>query len=109
MAIARALVPPKVVLADEPTGNLDGHTGADIGGLLLHLNAETNTTLVLVTHDMGFAARCDRCCARRQAAQRDQPAPDAAMRNLANLALRDLRGGRRTLWVFCACLTLGVA
>jgi putative ABC transport system ATP-binding protein len=61
VAIARALVhEPKLVLADEPTGNLDDRTGAAIGELLLHLNAETNTTLVLVTHDMAFAARCDR-------------------------------------------------
>ena len=61
VAIARALVhEPKLVLADEPTGNLDNRTGAAIGELLLHLNAETNTTLVLVTHDMAFAARCDR-------------------------------------------------
>lgn len=61
VAIARALAhEPKLVLADEPTGNLDDRTGSAIGELLLHLNAQARTTLVLVTHDMGFAARCDR-------------------------------------------------
>ena len=77
VAIARALVhEPKLVLADEPTGNLDDRTGAAIGELLLHLNAESGTTLVLVTHDMRFAAQCDRvlCLSGGRLVESDSPA-----------------------------------
>ncbi|MGM0423003.1 MAG: ABC transporter ATP-binding protein [Pseudomonadota bacterium] len=60
-ALARALVGrPKLLLADEPTGNLDGETGEKIIEQLFHLSEESGTTLVLVTHDIGLAARCDR-------------------------------------------------
>ncbi|WP_372743037.1 ABC transporter ATP-binding protein [Neptunomonas sp.] len=61
VAIARALVhKPKLVLADEPTGNLDVATGATIIELLFSLNKDTGSTLVLVTHDDQVARRCQR-------------------------------------------------
>ncbi|MGH9069405.1 MAG: ABC transporter ATP-binding protein [Acidimicrobiales bacterium] len=61
VAIARALVnDPVVVLADEPTGNLDTTTGSEIVSLLLALRAEQGTTLLVATHDPAVASRCDR-------------------------------------------------
>ncbi len=61
VAIARAfVVQPDVLFADEPTGNLDNRTGENVVELLFRMNAESGTTLVLVTHDLGLAERCDR-------------------------------------------------
>lgn len=61
VAIARALVTePKVVFADEPTGNLDQDTAKEIEQLLFQMNHELGTTLVLVTHDQKLAAQCQR-------------------------------------------------
>ncbi|MBX2883513.1 MAG: ABC transporter ATP-binding protein [Granulosicoccus sp.] len=61
VAIARALVhEPKLLVADEPTGNLDEHTGESIMQLLFDLESESDTTLLLVTHDTELAKRCDR-------------------------------------------------
>ncbi len=61
VALARAfVVRPAVLLADEPTGSLDFATGEAVMALMFELNREQQTTLVLVTHDRGIAARCER-------------------------------------------------
>ena len=61
VAIARAVAnAPRILLADEPTGNLDAATGQKITDLLFDLNREHGTTLILVTHDERLAARCER-------------------------------------------------
>ena len=61
VALARAFInQPKILFADEPTGNLDGSNGGHVTDLLFGMNAEQKTTLVLVTHDLGLAEKCDR-------------------------------------------------
>ena len=61
VALARAfVVQPALLLADEPTGSLDFATGEQVMKLMFDLNRELGTTLVLVTHDRGIAARCER-------------------------------------------------
>ena len=61
VAIARAFSgEPRVLMADEPTGNLDGATGSEVADLMFRLNRERGTTLLLVTHDTALASRCAR-------------------------------------------------
>ena len=61
VAIARALINrPGIVLADEPTGNLDTHTGAEIVALLAQMQDDYGLTLLVATHDASIAAHCDR-------------------------------------------------
>jgi ABC-type lipoprotein export system ATPase subunit len=61
VAIARALVNnPRLILADEPTGNLDSRSGTEILGLFRRLNNERGVSVILVTHDPRVADKCDR-------------------------------------------------
>ena len=61
VALARAIAPrPSLLFADEPTGNLDGRTGAEIIEMMFKLQRERGSTLILVTHDEALARRCDR-------------------------------------------------
>jgi len=74
VAIARALImQPGLLLADEPTGNLDSATGAEIVDLLLALNAEHGTTLVVATHDPAIAERCHHVIRMRDGRITGQP------------------------------------
>jgi len=69
VAIARALsIYPPIILADEPTGNLDTHTGTEILGLIRDLHHRLNTTVIIVTHDMKVAESCSRTIALRDGA-----------------------------------------
>jgi len=66
VAIARAFVAePEILLADEPTGNLDEETGAMVMDLLFDLQRRHGTTMLLITHNLELAARCGRCIRMR--------------------------------------------
>lgn len=80
VAIARAFAAkPAILFADEPTGNLDVATGEAIIQLLFDLNAQNGTTLVLVTHDMHLARRCQRVLNLQQGVLTEMRMPDSAL------------------------------
>lgn len=80
VAIARALAPdPRILIADEPTGNLDQATGRQIADLLFSKAEERGMTLVLVTHDPSLAARCTRQIAMRSGRIENEPAASPSL------------------------------
>ena len=79
VALARAIAPrPAILVADEPTGNLDETTGSSIVDLMFALKRDRGTTLVLVTHDLTLAARCDRAI-RLRSGRIEADLPSAAV------------------------------
>jgi lipoprotein-releasing system ATP-binding protein len=79
-AVARALVTePKIVLADEPTGNLDGTNAESVFALMLELNRELGTCLIVVTHDMRLASRMERIFAIESGVLTERPMPAIAV------------------------------
>jgi putative ABC transport system ATP-binding protein len=80
VALARALAPrPSLLIADEPTGNLDETTGRAIIDMMFDLPARRGATLALVTHDASLAARCDRVIPMRSGRIEDEPVPAATL------------------------------
>jgi putative ABC transport system ATP-binding protein len=80
VALARALAPrPSLLIADEPTGNLDETTGRAIIDMMFDLPARRGATLALVTHDAALASRCDRVIRMRSGRIEDEPVPAAAL------------------------------
>ena len=79
-AVARALVTePKIVLADEPTGNLDGTNAESVFALMLELNRELGTSLIVVTHDLRLASRMERIFAIERGVLTEKPLPAVAV------------------------------
>src|ERR1700730_2391943 len=79
-AVARALVTaPKIILADEPTGNLDGQNAESVFALMLELNREVGRSLIVVTHDMRLASRMERIFAIERGVLTERPLPAVAV------------------------------
>ncbi|MGB0127370.1 MAG: ATP-binding cassette domain-containing protein [Rhodocyclaceae bacterium] len=79
VALARACAPrPRLLVADEPTGNLDAATGAALNDLMFEMNAEHGTTLILVTHDEAIARRCGRVLKLTSGRLAEQSLPEVA-------------------------------
>jgi putative ABC transport system ATP-binding protein len=96
VAIARALINrPRVLLADEPTGNLDSASARDVLALLRAAHDERGQTVLLVTHDARVAARADRVIAMRDGAVASETRLDAGQGDLTAVArLMELEAGR---------------
>ena len=112
VAVARAIARrPALLLADEPTGNLDSGTGKQIIELLVGLRDTLASTLVLVTHDAALAARADRVVTLRDGRVVERRADGRPPRVTAALAMawRETRGAGRHFIYFVACVTVGVA
>lgn len=89
-AVARALVTePRLILADEPTGNLDGVNAESVFTLLLELNRERRTSLVVVTHDLRLAARMERMLEIEQGLLREKPQAPAAIQATVEASRRE--------------------
>ena len=89
-AVARALVTePRLIMADEPTGNLDGVNAESVFTLLLELNRERRTSLVVVTHDLRLAARMERMLEIEQGVLREKPHAPAAIQATVEASRRE--------------------
>ena len=105
VAIARALAnDPPIVLADEPTGNLDSTTGRHIMELLLDVRRTRQTTLVLVTHDAELAALADTRLVLRDGRPVRHAGGGAAMTFILRMALREIRASWQRLLFFFVCI-----
>jgi putative ABC transport system ATP-binding protein len=94
VAIARALVnEPLVILGDEPTGNLDSTSSAEVIGMMREISLLTGTTFVLVTHDPDVAKACDRVIHMRDGRVTDHAAPQSTWATPSTLGSKALTGG----------------